>query len=153
MNARHDALSADELAAIRVYAADHGRRWKDALQESWMNAGDHLRQSDGWALQRLRNRLGPSWLASFTLTPPNRSATPRRKQIDPRAEYLSRTLAADQIGLGTKIICNGFPMTVTEVCDGALKGMAVCRGRGGTVCVSIAELVRFQHNIDDRAFA
>lgn len=59
--------SAEELAALRTYAAEHGRHWKEALWASWMNGGDHLRQSDGAALQRLRNRLGPSWLAQYRL--------------------------------------------------------------------------------------
>lgn len=62
-----DELTADELSALRTYAADHGRQWKEALSISWINGGDHMKQPDGWALQRLRNRLGPSWLSNFQL--------------------------------------------------------------------------------------
>jgi len=62
-----NVLSDGELTALRTYAANHGRKWKAALLASWMNGGDHLHQSDGWRLQSLRNKLGPSWLANYRL--------------------------------------------------------------------------------------
>ena len=37
---------------------------------------------------------------------------------------------------GDRVICNGYPGTVTEVCIGALTGMLVVRVPGGEVCVS-----------------
>lgn len=38
--------------------------------------------------------------------------------------------------VGDKVICNGFPMVVSEVCDGQLAGMVVAKTERGSVCVS-----------------
>ena len=45
--------------------------------------------------------------------------------------------------VGSKVKCNGFDGTVTEVCTGKLDGMCVVRLRSGSVCVSASELLRF----------
>lgn len=58
-----DMLSAEERAAVRAFANRHGRTWKAALREKW--AYD---SSLSGPLRSLRNRLGPRWLASFTLS-------------------------------------------------------------------------------------
>jgi hypothetical protein len=47
------------------------------------------------------------------------------------------------IEVGTKLQCNGYPGTVTEICSGQLTGMAVVRLDSGDVCVSISELKQF----------
>lgn len=65
-------LSADETAALLAFAARYGRFWKAKLTAVyWYNArlfsdasGD---QTHGYALHRLRNDLGPVWLASYKL--------------------------------------------------------------------------------------
>lgn len=49
-----------------------------------------------------------------------------------------------EISVGTKLFCNGYPGTVTEVGTGQLEGMAVVRLARGTVCVDIAELSRLR---------
>lgn len=59
----NQGLTGEELAAIRAFAARHGRCWKAELNRQWMNA------SASTDLHRLRNRLGPSWLANFRLPP------------------------------------------------------------------------------------
>jgi hypothetical protein len=58
------------------------------------------------------------------------------------------TYTASDIKVGTKINCNGYPGTVTEICTGGLAGMCVVRLRSGTVCTSISELVRFQNYVE-----
>lgn len=50
-----------QRAALAAYAAIHGRRWKFALNQDWMNA-----RSTG-ELHVLRNSHGPSWLAAYKL--------------------------------------------------------------------------------------
>lgn len=55
-------VSAEERAALRAFASRHGRTWKAALRERW--AYD---PNLSGPLRALRNRLGPRWLASFTL--------------------------------------------------------------------------------------
>ena len=50
-------------AKKRAFASRHGRTWKAALREKW--AYD---SSLSGPLRALRNRLGPRWLASFTLS-------------------------------------------------------------------------------------
>lgn len=54
-------LTAEELDAIRAFAARHGRYWKAELRNQWMKASARP------ILHNLRNRLGPSWLVSFRL--------------------------------------------------------------------------------------
>lgn len=58
-----DGLTTEELAALQTFAAVHGRRWKAALRDQWMNA------SATPVLHRLRNQLGASWLKRFRLPP------------------------------------------------------------------------------------
>lgn len=56
-------VSAEERAALRAFASRHGRTWKAALRQKW--AYD---PNLSGPLRALRNRLGPRWLASFTLS-------------------------------------------------------------------------------------
>lgn len=56
-----DPPTPDELAALRSFAAEHGRCWKAELHRQWMSALANP------TLHNLRNRLGPSWLAKFRL--------------------------------------------------------------------------------------
>lgn len=46
----------------------------------------------------------------------------------------------NEIKVGQKVICNGFPGVIVKVCEGVLKGMVEVRLGRGTVCVSISEL-------------
>jgi hypothetical protein len=63
-------LTAEELAALRAFATDYGRKWKSVLAtEYWPNArlwrdakGNNYQ---GSLLHGLRNDLGPYWLANF----------------------------------------------------------------------------------------
>lgn len=50
-----------QMAALRKYAAQHGRTWKSQLQTDWMYS------RAGAELQQVRNTLGPSWLVRFKL--------------------------------------------------------------------------------------
>ena len=54
-------LTADELAALKAYAARKGRTWKDQLNTDWYYA-----RLTG-LLHSLRNTHGPRWLADFKL--------------------------------------------------------------------------------------
>ena len=56
-------VSAEERAALRAFASRNGRTWKAALRQKW--AYD---PNLSGPLRALRNRLGPRWLASFTLS-------------------------------------------------------------------------------------
>ena len=64
--ADEEMLTADEHAALRAWANEHGRNWKAALRLAWETGGDDGSESDA-ALQRLRNRLGPRWLTKYRL--------------------------------------------------------------------------------------
>lgn len=57
-------LDADQIAALRAYAARHGRRWKSILNNVWMGGSPY---DDGGTLRRLRNTHGPSWLQRYRL--------------------------------------------------------------------------------------
>ncbi len=65
-------LTIEEQAALRTWADDHAPRWKAALRDAW-ETGNYGGSEDDWALQRIRNRLGPSWLEKYRL-PANPSA-------------------------------------------------------------------------------
>lgn len=62
-------LTPEQADAIRAYAAQHGRRWKDKLLNDWMRAGSRTYQGEWCYLQQVRNQHGPSWLRAMTLTP------------------------------------------------------------------------------------
>lgn len=55
----------EQLAALEVYAAEHGRTWKAQLNDDWMNG-----RASG-PLQQVRNQFGPSWLIRFRLPKEN----------------------------------------------------------------------------------
>lgn len=61
-------LTAEQLAALRTYAAEHGRYWKSTLHDAWMT-GNYDGSADSGALQLVRNAFGPSWLTRFKLPP------------------------------------------------------------------------------------
>lgn len=42
---------------------------------------------------------------------------------------------AEIFHVGQHVICNGYPGTIMEVCDGQLHGMVVVRLERGEVCV------------------
>jgi hypothetical protein len=50
-----------QRAALRAYAIQHGRCWKEHLQADWMNATVEP------LLHRLRNSHGPTWLLRLRL--------------------------------------------------------------------------------------
>ena len=61
-----DELAADEQEALRAWADDHAPRWKAALRDAWYS-GNYGGSEHDSALQRIRNRLGPSWLLKYRL--------------------------------------------------------------------------------------
>lgn len=54
-------LTAEQMAAVKAYAAAHGRTWKAQLNYEWMSG------TARGSLQQLRNTFGPSWLVRFRL--------------------------------------------------------------------------------------
>jgi hypothetical protein len=66
ITAEEEALTADELAALRGWADEQRPRWKAALRLAW-ETGDYRGSEHDADLQRIRNRLGPSWLAKYHL--------------------------------------------------------------------------------------
>lgn len=53
-----------ELKALWRWKRQHGKFWRTELGAFWEKERAH---SDGATLQQLRNRLGPTWLATFKL--------------------------------------------------------------------------------------
>jgi len=68
--AKYRELTPDELEAVQVFAAEKGRKWKEVLAfDYWMTARVFM-DREGYEypeLHRLRNQLGPKWLAKFKL--------------------------------------------------------------------------------------
>lgn len=63
---RSEALTLEEQAALRAWADEHAPRWKSALRLAW-ETGNYGGSVHDVALQRIRNRLGPSWLGKYRL--------------------------------------------------------------------------------------
>jgi hypothetical protein len=59
-----DPPNAEQLEALRDFAARHGRKWKAELRDCCMT-GIYPGDADSRALQQVRNQLGPSWLVKF----------------------------------------------------------------------------------------
>lgn len=61
-------LSAGELEALKAFADQYGKKWKEKLSMVyWYNARIFV-DRNGFEypeLHRLRNEFGPSWLAGF----------------------------------------------------------------------------------------
>jgi hypothetical protein len=67
----NQTLTSDELAALRAFAAEHGRYWKAHLADVYWYHARVWREPTGchgYHLHGLRNRLGPQWLKTFKLT-------------------------------------------------------------------------------------
>lgn len=56
-----DRLGADEIRALDYFRARNGHAWKRKLQVIWENGGLES-ETNGDALQRVRNIIGPSGL-------------------------------------------------------------------------------------------
>ncbi len=57
------APNAEQLQALRAFAAAHGRTWKAALRAEWMQACQGISDPElQGLLQQVRNQLGPAWL-------------------------------------------------------------------------------------------
>ncbi|MEW8050296.1 MAG: hypothetical protein AB2809_07955 [Candidatus Thiodiazotropha sp.] len=60
-----------QVAALRRFAEHEGRRWKEALRQSW-SSGCYPWQvrnapNDLASLQQVRNQFGPGWLKNMRL--------------------------------------------------------------------------------------
>lgn len=76
-------LTEIENNAVRAYAQEHGRTWKQHLRDSWMNGGDH-----GPVLQNLRNSHGPTWLDTTSVKKPTPTASLSRDALTARGSRL-----------------------------------------------------------------
>lgn len=62
--------NAEQMEALRLFAAANGRNWKSELNSLWMNGAYNyavLGGADSSCLQQVRNEFGPSWLSRFSL--------------------------------------------------------------------------------------
>ena len=68
MKTTNEQPTKEQLAALRAFAREEGRCWKEALSNAWMTGAYpwHARMRSGY-LQQVRNQLGPSWLVRFKL--------------------------------------------------------------------------------------
>jgi len=69
-NQKYRDLTASELEAVQLFAAEFGRTWKDRLAfDYWYNARIFIARNGRSCheLHRLRNELGPLWLVQFKL--------------------------------------------------------------------------------------
>ena len=69
-NSVYRELTAGELEAVQLFAAEFGRTWKERLALDYWPAARLYVTRNGRAcyeLHKLRNDLGPLWLAGFKL--------------------------------------------------------------------------------------
>lgn len=60
-------LTTEQRAAVRAYAAENGRSWKEKLCGDWLRSAARVNGQHSPILQGLRNTAGPSWLNVVTL--------------------------------------------------------------------------------------
>jgi hypothetical protein len=65
-SSRSEELTNEEEAALHAWAAEQGRTWKAALRDAW-DTGNYGGSEHDAELQRIRNKLGPSWLVKYRL--------------------------------------------------------------------------------------
>jgi len=58
---KYETPTPEMLAALQRFADKHGRNWKRALSDMWMDGRDE-RQDDAHLLRTARNHFGPTWL-------------------------------------------------------------------------------------------
>ena len=56
----------EQIAAVKAFAARHGRCWKVELRNAWLYGSD-VQEPDGHLLRQVRNSCGPVWLQGFKL--------------------------------------------------------------------------------------
>lgn len=80
--------NADQIQALKQFAAANGRNWKSELNNLWMNGAYRyavMGGADAGLLQQVRNEFGPSWLVRFSLKAANlRDARAGRRDRTPR---------------------------------------------------------------------
>lgn len=62
--------TAEQIEAMKRFAAAHGRCWKQELREAWMSGyypQTGLQENDDAYLQQVRNTLGPGWLIKWVV--------------------------------------------------------------------------------------
>jgi hypothetical protein len=57
----------EQMEALRRYAREKGRYWKESLRLDWYNADPRIGGEVSGELQQLRNELGPRWLNRFRM--------------------------------------------------------------------------------------
>ena len=65
-SSRPEELTTEEQVALRAWADEQRSRWRAALRLAWETGNDGGSEHDS-TLQRIRNRLGPSWLEKYRL--------------------------------------------------------------------------------------
>lgn len=68
--AKFRELNTDEMKAVKDFASEYGREWKQYLMAAWLSyayKGRHMGGQDTGILRYLRNDLGSEWLHGFKL--------------------------------------------------------------------------------------
>lgn len=66
-------LEPDELNALKAFAAEYGREWKQYLLAAWLSyayKGRQMGGRDSGILRGIRNEFGSEWLAKFRFHKP-----------------------------------------------------------------------------------
>jgi hypothetical protein len=69
--AKYRELLPEELEAVKLFAADYGKKWKEELAfKYWYNARIYRNGGKEYpVLHAMRNNLGPKWLAGYKPKP------------------------------------------------------------------------------------
>jgi hypothetical protein len=59
-------LTQEQEQALRRFARDNGRSWKQELNFMWFDGRD-ANEPDGGYLRQIRNAFGPEWLVGYRL--------------------------------------------------------------------------------------
>ncbi|NJM67495.1 MAG: hypothetical protein HC851_18385 [Acaryochloris sp. RU_4_1] len=68
MKSNINDLTLEQQKALRLYAQEKGKTWKQNLADDWLRAAYRWGHPDkSYLLQQIRNQYGPSWLADLAM--------------------------------------------------------------------------------------
>lgn len=63
-------ITREQLDAVRQFAKENGRNWKEELAIAWSTSSAKVNGQHSPELQQIRNNFGPDWLKQFRLEEP-----------------------------------------------------------------------------------
>lgn len=117
-----DTVRDDEIRALEIFIDHHDTAWKRTLRHCWESGTAIQPPETAAALQRLRNRIGPSGLQRLTTGAVLDAANEIRKNRGEAQASLALRCENCDTGIAEGVLCNAcrdVPRSVQVACGGA----------------------------------